>query len=92
MFLRYIYIHIFVYKYICFYDTYICIYIGREKEARDAARASLGQPAWTVCIFIYMYIYLYLCVCIRIYIYVYIHIYMYTYIYLCIYTFLCVND
>ena len=21
---------------------------GREKEARDAARASLGQPAWTV--------------------------------------------
>ena len=22
--------------------------IGRDKEARDAARASLGQPAWTV--------------------------------------------
>ena len=27
-----------------------CVYIfsGRNKEARDAARASLGQPAWTV--------------------------------------------
>ena len=27
-----------------------CIYnfLGRNKEARDAARASLGQPAWTV--------------------------------------------
>ena len=22
--------------------------LGRGKEARDAARASLGQPAWTV--------------------------------------------
>lgn len=30
-------------------STY-CIYnfLGRNKEARDAARASLGQPAWTV--------------------------------------------
>lgn len=30
-------------------STY-CIsnFLGRNKEARDAARASLGQPAWTV--------------------------------------------
>lgn len=24
------------------------MFLGREKEARDAARAALGQPAWTV--------------------------------------------
>jgi hypothetical protein len=29
------------------YNSYLSL-LGRNKEARDAARASLGQPAWTV--------------------------------------------